>query len=85
MSCLKQSGPFIPWPRIENQTSKKTSDLIGGQLMKGTISMVLFVCLKEKVSPVISICSHIVRGSEKYSNVCAWVRVRFQEKKLTVV
>ena len=62
MSCPKQSGPFIPWPRIENQTSKKTSDLIGGQSMKGTISMVLFVCLKEKVSPLISICSHIVRG-----------------------
>ena len=45
MSYPKQSGPLIPRPRIENQTSKKTSDLVGGQLMKGTISPVLLLCL----------------------------------------
>ena len=73
MSCLQQSGPFMPWHGTENQTSKKTSDLIGGQSMKGTISMVLFVCLKEKVSPVISICSHIVRGL-KVRNITIFVR-----------
>ena len=73
MNCPKQSGPFIPWPRIENQTSKKTSDLIGEQLMKGTISTVLFVYLKEKASPLISICSHIVRGV-KVRNITIFVR-----------
>ena len=41
--------------------------------LKGTISTVLFVCLKEKVSPLISICSHIVRGL-KVRNITIFVR-----------
>ena len=48
----------------------------------------LFVCLKEKLSPTISICSHIARGfeGEKNNDFCAWVRVRFQKnKKLSAV
>ena len=83
MSYPKQSGPFIPRPRIENQTSKKTSDLIGRTVNERSISTVLFVCLKEKLSPTISICSHIARGfeGEKNNDFCAWVRVRFQKKQ----
>ena len=89
MSYPKQSGSLIPRPRIENQTSKKTSDLIGRTVNERSISTVLFVCffvcLKEKLSPIISICSHIARGfeGEKNNDFCAWVRVRFQKKSLT--
>ena len=52
--------------------------------MTGTISTVLFVRLKEKVSPVISLCSHIVHDfeGEKNDNICAWVRVRFNVFKV---
>ena len=63
MSYPKRSGPFIHRPMIENRTSKKTSDLIGGTVNARNNKhgiVCLFVCLLEKsVSPSISICSHI--------------------------
>ena len=58
----------------------------GEQLMKGTISTVLFVCLllclKENVSPLISICSHITHGfkGEKNNIIFMWVMVRLPKK-----
>ena len=51
MSYPKRSGPFIHRPRIENRTSKKTSDLIGGTVNERNNKhgiVCLFVCLLEK-------------------------------------